>query len=147
MPLSSHLLFVLMKLRNNEDLKNLAFKFNINMQKASNIFSSWIHYMFDLLGELPVWPHRDIIAQNMPETYKADYPSTFAILDCTELKMERPMSLVLQSQSFSNYKSTNTLKLLVACDPCGAAIFFHLPFSQDPCPTRGESDGVVSSCY
>uniref|UniRef100_A0A8C5ARI5 DDE Tnp4 domain-containing protein n=1 Tax=Gadus morhua TaxID=8049 RepID=A0A8C5ARI5_GADMO len=129
MPLRSQLLFVLMKLRNNEDLKNLAFRFNITTQTASTIFNSWIHYMFDVLGELPIWPHRDVIAQNMPETYKADYPSTFAILDCTELKIERPTSLVLQSQSFSNYKSTNTLKSLVACDPRGAVIFSSALFT------------------
>lgn len=85
--------------------------------------------MFDVLGELPTWPHRDVIAQNMPETYKADFPSTFAILDCTELKMERPTSPVLQSQSFSNYKSTNTLKSLVACDPRGAVIFSSALFT------------------
>ncbi|XP_048044353.1 uncharacterized protein LOC125267090 isoform X2 [Megalobrama amblycephala] len=72
MPLRTQLLFVLMKLRNNEDLKSLAFRFNINMQAASNIFNSWIHYMFDVLGELPIWPHRDVITQNMPETYKVD---------------------------------------------------------------------------
>lgn len=49
------------------------------LQTASNIFNSWIHYMFDVLGELPIWPHRDVIAQNMPEAYREDYPTTFAI--------------------------------------------------------------------
>lgn len=129
MPLRSQLLFALMKLRNNEDLKNLAFRFNTSVQTASNIFNSWIYFMFDVLGELPVWPHRDVISQNMPKTFKADYPSTFAILDCTELKMQRPTSLLLQSQSFSNYKSTNTLKTLVACDPRGAVIFSSALFT------------------
>ena len=28
-----------------------------------------------------VKPHRDLIAQNMPEKYKADYPTTFGIFD------------------------------------------------------------------
>lgn len=129
MPLRTQLLFVLMKLRNNEDLKSLAFRFNINMQAASNIFSSWIHYMFDVLGEFPIWPHRDVITQNMPETYNVDYPTTYAILDCTELKMERPTSLVFQSQSYSSYRSTNTLKSLVACDPRGAVILSSALFT------------------
>ena len=100
------------------------------MQTASNIFNSWIRYMFDVLSELSIWPHRDVIVQNMPKTYKADYLSTFAILDCTELKMERPTSLMFQSQSFSNYKSTNTLKSLVACDLRGAVIFFICPLHR-----------------
>ena len=67
----------------------------------------------------------------MPEKYKADYPSTFAIFDCTELRVERLTSLVLQSQSFSNYKSTNTLKSVVVCDPRGAVIFHHLAPMSD----------------
>uniref|UniRef100_A0A8C6TVD4 THAP-type domain-containing protein n=1 Tax=Neogobius melanostomus TaxID=47308 RepID=A0A8C6TVD4_9GOBI len=113
MPLRSQLLFTLMKLRNNEDLQDLAFRFNINMQTASNIFNSWIHYMFYVLGEIPIWPHRDVITLNMPKAYKADYPSTFAILDCTELHMERP----------------RTLKSLVACDPRGGLIFSSALFT------------------
>ncbi|KAK1876644.1 putative nuclease HARBI1 [Dissostichus eleginoides] len=43
--------------------------------------------------------------------------------------MERPTSLVLQSQSYSSYKSTNTLKSLVACDPRGAVIFSSALFT------------------
>ncbi|XP_047460923.1 uncharacterized protein LOC125019909 [Mugil cephalus] len=120
MPLRSQLLFVLMKLRNNEDLKSLAFRFNINMQTASDIFNSCIRYMFDVLGELPIWPHRDVIAQNMPKTHKADHPSTFAIFVCTELKAERPTSLD---------QSTNSLKSLVVCDPRGAVLFSSALFA------------------
>ena len=123
MPLRSQLLFVLMKLRNNEDLQNLAFRFHISKQHASVLFNSWVDYMFDILGELPIWPHRDVIAEHMPTKYKLDYPSTFAIIDCTELKIDKPTSLAIQSKTYSNYKSTNTLKSLVACDPRGAVIF------------------------
>ncbi|XP_048051502.1 uncharacterized protein LOC125271507 [Megalobrama amblycephala] len=64
----------------------------------------------------------DIITENMPENYKAEFPTTFAILDCTELKIEKPSSL-LQSQTYSNYKSTNTHKSLIACDPRGSIMF------------------------
>jgi len=53
------------------------------------------------------------------EVSKRDCPTTFAILDRTELKIERPTSLLRQSQSYSDYESTNTLKGLVACDPRG----------------------------
>lgn len=145
LPLCRQLLFVLSKLRNSEDLKSLAFRFNISTQSASTIFNSWIHYMFDAPGEISVWPHSNVISQNMPESCKADFPSTYAKLDCTELKIEKPTSLVLQSLSFSNYKSTNMLKSQVACDPHGAVIY--LPSSQDPCQTRRWWDSVASSHY
>lgn len=59
----------------------------------------------------------------MPLKYKLDFPSTLAILDCTELKTQKPSSLKLQSQMYSDYKSATTLKALIACDPMGNIIF------------------------
>ncbi len=123
MPLRQQFLLVLMKLRQNFDLEELAFKFQIDMQSVRTLFSSWIGFMFDRLGNLSVWPHRDIIAENMPEHYKAEFPTTFAILNCTEIKIEKNSSLLVQSQTCSNHKSTNTLKSLIACDPHGSIMF------------------------
>lgn len=118
-----------MKLSQNFDLKDLAFRFQIPERTASTLFNSWIDYMFGVLGELPVWPHRHVIISHMPDKYKCDFPTTMAILDCTELKIERPSSLILQSQTFSNYKSTNTLNSLVACKPRGAIMFTSTLFT------------------
>ncbi|XP_016367233.1 uncharacterized protein LOC107707669 isoform X1 [Sinocyclocheilus rhinocerous] len=123
MPLRQQFLLVLMKLRQNYDLEELAFKFQIDMQSVRTLFSSWIDFMYDRLGNLSVWPHRDIIADNMPDNYKAEFPTTFAILNCTEIKIEKPSSLLAQSQTCSNRKSTNTLKSLIACDPHGSIMF------------------------
>lgn len=85
--------------------------------------------MFTVLGELPAWPHRDIIMAQMPGKFREEFPTTMAILDCTELKIQTPTSLVLQSQSYSNYKSANTLKSLIACDPRGSVIFCSTLFT------------------
>lgn len=101
MPQCRQLLLTLMKLRQNLDHKDLAFRFHIPLQSASTLFNSWIDYMYDRLGQLPIWPHRDVITQNMPAHFKQDFPNTFAILDGTELKIEKPSSLLLQSQTYS----------------------------------------------
>lgn len=45
------------------------------------------------------------------------------IIDCTELKVEMPSSLVLKSETYSNYKSANTLKRLVGISPGGSIAF------------------------
>ena len=129
MPLRSQLLLTLMKLRQNFGYKDLAHKFNIPLQTVSTVFTSWIDYMYDRLGQIPIWPHRDIITQHMSVKYKQDFPNTFAILDCTELKIEQPSGLVLQSMTYSSYKSANTLKALVACDPRGGVIFVSALFT------------------
>ncbi|XP_051813815.1 uncharacterized protein LOC127536712 isoform X2 [Acanthochromis polyacanthus] len=129
MSLRQQLLMVLMKLRNNCDMKELAFKFGIDEPSVSIIFRAWVDYMYNKLASLSIWPHRDIITSQMPDKYKADYPTSFGILDCTELRIQKPSSLQLQSQTFSDYKSTNTLKALIACDPRGAVTFISTLFT------------------
>lgn len=123
MPLRNQFLLVLMKLRNNYDMRDLAFKFQIDVQSVNLIFKAWINYLYLRLGQISAWPHRDVISVHMPENFKKDLPTTFAILDCTELKLERPTSQMFPSQTVSDCKSTSTLKGLIACDPRGAILF------------------------
>ena len=54
---------------------------------------------------------------------KSKYKETRVIIDCTEIKVEMPSSLVLKSQTYSNYKSANTLKGLVGISPSGSLTF------------------------
>ena len=49
--------------------------------------------MFLRFGELCIWPHRDVLFENMPSKFKKDFPTTFAIVDC------KPSSLKAQSQT------------------------------------------------
>lgn len=59
----------------------------------------------------------------MPECFKATYPNTRVIIDCTEIKTQQPSSLVLNSQMFSSYKGSNTFKCLLGIAPHGAVTF------------------------
>ena len=72
---------------------------------------------------LPCWPDRDTIRDTMPAIFKEQYPRTTVILDATEIKINTPSSLLLQSQTYSNYKSTNTFKALVGISPAGHVMF------------------------
>ncbi|XP_007235875.3 uncharacterized protein si:dkey-20i10.7 [Astyanax mexicanus] len=122
-PLRSQFLLVLMKLRNNYDTKDLAFKFQVDVQSVSLIINAWINYLYLRLGQISLWPHRDVISAQMPDNFKREFPTTFAIMDCIELRLERPTSLLLPSQTFSDSKTTNSLKGLVICDPRGSILF------------------------
>ena len=121
--LKDQLFLVLCRLRNGFHLKDLAFRFHVSIQIASIIFNTWIRYMYLRLGCLTLWPHRDVLINRMPEKFKQEFPTTLAIMDCTELKTERPTSLQIQSQCYSDYKSSSTLKALVVTDPCGSVMF------------------------
>ena len=123
------LLLSLIKLRQNFDFKHISYLFKISSQDCSTIFSHWINYMFFRLGSLVIWPHRDIIIENMPVNFKRDFSNTMVIVDCTELKVQKPSSLNRQSQCYSDYKSSTTLKGLVGIDPRGSIIFSSMLFS------------------
>lgn len=112
-----------MRLRHDFGLKDLGFRFGISTQAVSEILNAWIDHSYLLLGIIPIWPHRDVIIESMPPQYKSEFPSTLAIIDCTELKTEKPSSLKLKSQMHSDYKSSTILKGLEACDPMGNIIF------------------------
>ena len=51
------------------------------------------------------------------------YPSTRVILDATEIRVEKPSLPKLQQATFSNYKNTNTYKVLVGISPSGVITF------------------------
>lgn len=59
----------------------------------------------------------------MPPAFKDRYPTTRVILDATEVKCQASSSLVLQSATFSAYKSTNTFKGLIGISPDGTVTF------------------------
>ena len=117
------LFLTLCRLRQNFGLKDLCVRFGISPQAAGSIFNAWTNLMFLKFGQLSIWPHRDIIINSMPAAYKNEFPNSLIIIDGTELKTEKPTSLSLQSQLYSDYKSSTTLKGLVGCDPCGSLMF------------------------
>ena len=59
----------------------------------------------------------------MPKSFKATYPSTRVVIDCTELYIEMASSVHSQSATYSNYKLYNTAKQLVGITRAGSLSF------------------------
>lgn len=59
----------------------------------------------------------------MPPSFKKRYSSVRVIIDCTEIYIQKPSSLVNQSLTFSNYKHHSTVKFLVGITPSGVISF------------------------
>ena len=76
-----------------------------------------------MLGLVQIWPTTAQIKNSMPECFETIYPKTRVILDCTEIKVQRPGSKVLDSEFYSAYKSHTTLKCLVGIVPHGSVTF------------------------
>ena len=116
-------LLTMMKLRLGLFNKDLAVRFGISLSTVSKIFMTWINLIYIKLGSLNIFPHRDIIMKNMTKEFKQQYPNVMLIIDCTELRIQMPSSLVRKSQTYSDYKSTNTFKGLVGVDSKGGIMF------------------------
>ena len=119
----NELFLTLVRLRLNLKEHDLARRFDISPSSVSRVFITWINFMYLRLGMLPIWPDRETITDTMPAAFKERYPKTTAIVDATEVKVNIPSSLLLQSQTYSSYKSANTLKGLIAISPAGHVIF------------------------
>lgn len=133
------LFLTLCRTRHNFGLKDLCVRFDISLQSSGIIFNEWLDHMYFKLCQINIWPHRDVIIENMPKEYKAEFPTTLVIIDGTELRTQAPCGLALQSQMYSDYKSSTTLKGLIGCDPRGTVVFVSELFTgsvSDPALTE-----------
>ena len=103
--------------------QDLANRFNCHLAAISRKIITWANFLDFALGSIKIWPNRQQIDEKMPNSFKLLYPRTRIIIDCTEIKTERPSSLALGSKCFSSYKSAYTWKGLVGIAPHGALSF------------------------
>ncbi|XP_026116957.1 uncharacterized protein LOC113095799 [Carassius auratus] len=103
--------------------QDLAVRFSVSQSTVSRICVTWANYLYFMLGSLPIWPSRSAVDELMPEYFKALYPKTRVILDCTEIRVQSASSKVLNSETYSHYKGTTTLKSLVGISPDGSMTF------------------------
>ncbi|CAN8017959.1 unnamed protein product [Ixodes persulcatus] len=123
------LFLTLAKLRLGSFEKDQANRFNISQSTVSRIFSTWVNFLFLRLSELRLWQSRELINRRMPEEFKQCYGTTRVIIDATEIEVEVASSFVLQSETYSVYKSTNTLKGIVGISPDGYKTFLSSLFT------------------
>ena len=117
------LLLTLMRLRFNLEELDLAIRFKISQPTVSRYFITWVSFLYCYLSEIDWWPSTDQVHIFCPSAFRDKYPVVFAIIDATEVYLETPSDLFLQSSTWSNYKSHNTCKFLVACTPNGCICF------------------------
>lgn len=92
---------VLMRLKVGLYVQDISERFQISSASFSMYFSIWISLIHAELKFLNPFPSKDIIKRTIPESFKAKYPSTRVIIDCTELFIQSSISLINQSLTFS----------------------------------------------
>lgn len=116
------LFIVLVRLKVGLFVRDVSDRFGISKGHFSKIFVTWINFLHVELHQLFPFPPQDVVRRNMPQEF-ALYPTTRIIIDCTEIFVEVPSSMMAQSQTWSNYKHHNTFKVLVGISPNGQIIF------------------------
>ena len=115
---------VLMKLRLNAQMQDLAYRFSISFSTVSRIFSKWMNIINRRLGHLILWPNRDVLTKTMPICFQESFGKKVAvIIDCFEVFLERPSNLHARACTWSNYKHHNTVKILLGISPQGLISF------------------------
>ncbi|XP_065911810.1 uncharacterized protein [Dysidea avara] len=115
---------VLLKLRLNSPLQDLAYRFQVSLSTVSRILSKWLVQMDIRLQKLIVWPDRDSLRKTMPKCFQTAFGKSVAIIiDCFEVFIERPSNLEARAVTWSNYKHKNTAKILLGIVPQGVVAF------------------------
>ena len=115
-------LLTLMKLRLNLLNTDLANRFDISEATCSNVFTCWIRAMAECLRSIIYIPDQGTVNITSPKRFKP-FTNMLAIIDCSEVFIETPKDLALQSATWSEYKHHNTIKFLVAVAPNSTIIF------------------------
>ncbi|XP_049528511.1 uncharacterized protein LOC119462177 isoform X2 [Dermacentor silvarum] len=114
----------LMKLKLNLHNVDLGFRFGVSEATVCRIFDKWLHCAYCRLKTQIVWPDRTALRRTMPQAFcDAFGDGVSVIIDCFELKIERPSSFLPRSETWSLYKGSNTAKFLIGIAPTGVVTF------------------------
>ena len=120
----SSFVMTLMKLRLNLGHQDLAYRFNVNKSTVSRRFDDMLNIMYTRLKFLVFWPDREELWKTMPLCFRPHYGlKVAAIIDCYEIKIEKPSNLLARAETWSQYKHSNTVKILIAIAPQGMTTF------------------------
>ena len=121
--------------------KDLAYRFGVCIATVSKVLEFFSSFLSKLLCQIPIWMNRERNNATMPESFKLLYPKVRVVLDCTEMYIETPSDLNVQSDTWSSYKSRNTAKGLVVVAPNGSIVYVC-----DLVPGRMSDREVTTQC-
>ena len=95
---------VLIKLRLNVPLQDLAYRFVMSVTIVSKIFSYWTVVMDVRLKFMISWPEREKLWQTMPMCFQYAFGKNVltVVIDCFEVFIECPSNLLVSAQTFSS---------------------------------------------
>ena len=121
-------LLTMMKLRLGLLTQDIADRFNISTSLCSKIFHSWLRGMADYLKHFVYMPKLETVLSTTPKRFRK-FKNLIGIIDCSEIFIETPKDLAIQSATWSDYKHHNTLKFLICVAPNSSVTFISKAFT------------------
>lgn len=104
--------------------EDIALRFNVSRRTVRRVLNAWLPVLASRLKYLIAWPKRKKIKKKLPSCFQnSDFKDAMCIIDCTEVKTQRPSNLKTRNQMWSNYKQHLTVKFLIAITPQGHVCF------------------------
>jgi len=122
------LFMTLVKLKLNLKYLDLPLWFGVSISYVPHCVTTWICFLYYHFKEIVWMPAVNQVWGIIPSSFKEKIPTTFVIIDESEVFIERPSDLHIQSSMWSQYKHHNTLKFLVACTPNRAICYISLVY-------------------
>jgi len=117
------ILLLLVKFKLNVSFAVLSSFFGLCEKTTRKLFYVVLDAVFNSVKDFVIWLDKPTIQARMPNSFKAFYPKTRAIIDASEIECERPKTVHQRVQMYSSYKSRFTVKFLVAIAPSGEITF------------------------
>ncbi len=130
------LLLFFMKLKLGVTFSSLGSLFQIHRSTASRIFFHVLQVLSSATKSWIIWPSKEMVQETMPTCFKQFYSDCRVIIDCTEMRTEKPPTVHQQVSMYSSYKSGFTVKVLIGVSPGGLITFVSKAYG-----------GRSSDCY
>jgi hypothetical protein len=118
-------------LKRNKTFEELHLDYHLSTDLISQVFKTWLQFLY--------WKFRDIQEAMFTKRYDIKKPlpkcfqnvllrNTRVVIDCTEIEIESSTNYDQQSNTYSPYKTGNTIKMLIGVLPSGAACYISDAF-------------------
>lgn len=123
-PAKEMLIIFLLKIKYNLPFSALGDLYSISHSTVSYNFYAILDILYQRTQEFVFWPSKEDIQVTMPDCFKGEFSNCRVIIDCSEVKTEKPCSLEEQNEMYSFYKSGHTFKFLLG--KFGFAFYYSL---------------------
>ena len=135
-------IMTLMRLRLNLSVQFFAFEFGVPVSTISTCFAEVIDIMYSRMEPLIKWPDHEQLQRTMPMHFRKYFGTkVVVIIDCFEVFIQRPATLMARAQTWSSYKHHNTAKFLVGITPQGSVSFVSKAYGG-----RASDRFVIENC-